>query len=195
VSCAVRVRYGARFRGSLKCGRRLMMICNAMKKRKPPKLVVDNKLPDVGAEEFSEEEIGAVLEQVAEPATTAPMVRPISSRSRIVHRHGPHHRALSRPGAAYQPRADVAGLAELTCGSDEADNGGNGDGHGDTGRVTGPSILLVRRDRAALWAWGIRGRNRCLPELGSTGLLARSLQVYRQAAQPPFRATFTKSSG
>jgi hypothetical protein len=30
------------------------------------------------------------------------------------HRHGPHHRALSRPGAAYQPRADVAGLAELT---------------------------------------------------------------------------------
>jgi hypothetical protein len=28
--------------------------------------------------------------------------------------HGPHHRALSRPGAAYQPRADVAGLAELT---------------------------------------------------------------------------------
>jgi hypothetical protein len=38
------------------------------------------------------------------------------------HRHGPHHRALSRPGAVYQPRADVAGLAELTCGSDEADS-------------------------------------------------------------------------
>jgi hypothetical protein len=89
----------------------------------------------------------------------------------------------------------VPGLAELTCGSDEADQDGNGDGHGDTGRVTGPSILLVRRDRAALWAWGIRGRNRCLPELGSRGPLARSLQVYRQAAQPPFRATFTKSSG
>jgi hypothetical protein len=48
------------------------------------------------------------------------------------HRHGPHHRALSRPGAVYQPRADVAGLAELTCGSDEAGQDGNRDGHGDT---------------------------------------------------------------
>ena len=41
-----------------------------------------------------------------------------SPRSHHAHRHGPHHRALSRPGAAYQPRADVAGLAELTFGSD-----------------------------------------------------------------------------
>jgi hypothetical protein len=42
----------------------------------------------------------------------------ITPRSHHAHRHGPHHRALSRPGAAYQPRADVAGLAELTCVSD-----------------------------------------------------------------------------
>ncbi len=41
-----------------------------------------------------------------------------SPRSHHAHRHGPHHRALSRPGAVYQPRADVVGLAELTCGSD-----------------------------------------------------------------------------
>jgi hypothetical protein len=47
------------------------------------------------------------------------------------HRHGPHHRALSRPGAVYQPRADVAGLAELTCGSDEASKDGKADNRTD----------------------------------------------------------------
>jgi hypothetical protein len=62
------------------------------------------------------------------------------------HRHGPHRRALSRPGAVYQPRADVAGLAELTCGSDEADNG-NGDGHGDTPDHTTISAITTHGHR------------------------------------------------
>jgi hypothetical protein len=46
-----------------------------------------------------------------------------SPRSHHAHRHGPHHRALSRPGAVYQPRADVVGLADDVLSSREISEG------------------------------------------------------------------------
>jgi hypothetical protein len=53
-----------------------------MKKRKPPKLVVDNKLPDADAEEFSEEEIAAVLEQIEDLHDRYPEIDALIKRAR-----------------------------------------------------------------------------------------------------------------
>jgi hypothetical protein len=53
-----------------------------MKKRKLPKLVVDNKLPDGGSEEFTYEEFKVIAEQLLEVHTRYPEIDALMKRAR-----------------------------------------------------------------------------------------------------------------
>jgi hypothetical protein len=53
-----------------------------MKKRKPLKLVVDNKPPDAGVEEFTDEEAKIILEQVEDLHNRYPEIDALVRRAR-----------------------------------------------------------------------------------------------------------------
>ena len=54
----------------------------AMKKRKSPKLVVDNKLPAEPSEEFTYEEFKVIAEQLLEVHTRYPEIDALTKRAR-----------------------------------------------------------------------------------------------------------------
>jgi hypothetical protein len=53
-----------------------------MKKRKPPKLVVDNKLPDDSSEEFTYEEFKVYAEQIMDFHKRYPEIDALAKRAR-----------------------------------------------------------------------------------------------------------------
>jgi hypothetical protein len=53
-----------------------------MKKRKPPKLVVNNKLPDDSTEEFTYEEFKVIAEHLLEVHTRYPEIDALTKRAR-----------------------------------------------------------------------------------------------------------------
>jgi hypothetical protein len=53
-----------------------------MKKRKPPKLVVDNKLPDEPTEEFTYEEFKVYADQLLDLHTRYPEIDALTTRAR-----------------------------------------------------------------------------------------------------------------
>jgi hypothetical protein len=53
-----------------------------MKKRKPPKLVVDNKLPDESTEEFSYEEFRVIADNLLEVHARYPEIDALTKRAR-----------------------------------------------------------------------------------------------------------------
>jgi hypothetical protein len=53
-----------------------------MKKRKPPKLVVDNKLPDDSSEEFTYEEFKVIAEQLLDMHERYPEIDALMKRAR-----------------------------------------------------------------------------------------------------------------
>jgi hypothetical protein len=53
-----------------------------MKKRKPPKLVVDNKLPDEPTEEFTYEEFKVIAEQLLDLHARYPEIDALRDRAR-----------------------------------------------------------------------------------------------------------------
>jgi hypothetical protein len=53
-----------------------------MKKRKPPKLIVDNKLPDDSTEEFTYEEFKVIAEHLLDVHARYPEIDALTKRAR-----------------------------------------------------------------------------------------------------------------